>query len=120
MISGFLYRNPRLLILILAVIAVMGLSSYYVLPRMEDPVLGKRVALISTVFPGADSARVESQVGLLTGFQQAVAVAADGVIDHDRGHAQERPGRADLRSRAGGEATRGVLGDDAVGVRSPG
>lgn len=59
MIAGALYRNPRLLILITAVIAVAGLSSYYVLPRMEDPVLGRRVAVISTAYPGADAEQVE-------------------------------------------------------------
>ena len=60
MISEFLYRNPRILFLIIAVISATGLSAYFVLPRLEDPVLGKRVAVISTVYPGADAERVES------------------------------------------------------------
>lgn len=62
MISDFLYRNPRILIPLIALIFVAGISSYYVLPRMEDPVLGKRVAVVSTSFPGADAERVESLV----------------------------------------------------------
>ncbi len=62
MIAEFLYRNPRILILMIAVIGVAGLSAWFVLPRMEDPVLGKRVAVISTVFPGADTERVETLV----------------------------------------------------------
>lgn len=62
MIAQFLYRNPRLLLLAIGVIAVAGLSSFWLLPRLEDPVLGKRVAVISTVFPGADAQRVESLV----------------------------------------------------------
>lgn len=58
----FLYRNPRILILVLGVISVAGLSSFFLMPRLEDPVLGKRVGVISTVYPGADSNRVESLV----------------------------------------------------------
>ncbi len=62
MIANALYRNPRLLVLIIGIIVVCGLSSFYVLPRMEDPVLGKRVAVITTALPGADAERVESLV----------------------------------------------------------
>ncbi len=34
------------------------------MPRLEDPVLGRRVALVSTVFPGANAHRVESLVSI--------------------------------------------------------
>jgi len=61
-ISLFLYRNPRLLLLVVAVLAVLGLTSWIVMPRLEDPVLGRRVAVVSTAFPGADAERVESLV----------------------------------------------------------
>ena len=64
MIAQFLYRNPRILLLLMVVIVVAGVSSFVVMPRLEDPVLGKRVAVISTVFPGADARRVESLVTL--------------------------------------------------------
>jgi len=60
--EGLFYRNRRLLILLIALITVAGLSSYYVLPRMEDPVLTQRVARVNTRFPGADATRVESLV----------------------------------------------------------
>ena len=33
------YRNTRLLVLMICLILVAGLSSYYVLPRIEDPVV---------------------------------------------------------------------------------
>ena len=56
------YRNPRLLILAVSLIVVAGLSSFYVLPRMEDPQLTERAANINTIFPGADAERVESLV----------------------------------------------------------
>ncbi|WP_145314042.1 efflux RND transporter permease subunit [Gimesia fumaroli] len=62
MLEGLFYRNRRLLILLMALITVAGLSSYYVLPRMEDPVLTQRVARVNTRFPGADATRVESLV----------------------------------------------------------
>ena len=62
MLEGLFYRNRRLLILLIALITVAGLSSYYVLPRMEDPVLTQRVARVNTRFPGADATRVESLV----------------------------------------------------------
>jgi multidrug efflux pump subunit AcrB len=35
---------------------------YYVLPRMEDPLLLERAAIINTAYPGADAAQVESLV----------------------------------------------------------
>ncbi len=62
MIADFLFKNPRILLLVVGVIVVAGLSSIALMPRLEDPVLGKRVAVVSTVFPGADAQRVESLV----------------------------------------------------------
>ncbi|MEM8912640.1 MAG: efflux RND transporter permease subunit [Planctomycetota bacterium] len=56
------YRDTRLLTLMLALILVSGLSSLAILPRMEDPVLRRRVAIINTRLPGADAERVESLV----------------------------------------------------------
>ncbi|MGI9517059.1 MAG: efflux RND transporter permease subunit [Pirellulaceae bacterium] len=56
------YRNRRLLILAIVMIIVTGLSSIYVLPRLEDPILKQRAALIFTSFPGATAVRVESLV----------------------------------------------------------
>ena len=56
------YKNRRLLMLAIALIVVTGLSSVYVLPRLEDPVLKQRAALIHTSFPGANAVRVETLV----------------------------------------------------------
>lgn len=56
------FSDRRLLLLVVLLILVAGLSSVAILPRMEDPVLQKRVALISTRLPGADAERVESLV----------------------------------------------------------
>ena len=56
------FRNRRLLMLVLALIVVGGLSSVYVLPRLEDPILQQRASLIFTDFPGANAVRVETLV----------------------------------------------------------
>ena len=45
-----------------SLILVAGLSSYVVLPRMEDPLLTGRVAIVNTRYPGADATRVEALV----------------------------------------------------------
>jgi len=60
--SNLFYRNVRLLILTIILIFVWGLSSYQLLPRLEDPELTARNALITTHFPGANAERVESLV----------------------------------------------------------
>lgn len=60
--STLVLRNRRLLILIVALIAVAGGSSFFELPRMEDPVLRRRVALVNTFLPGADAERVETLI----------------------------------------------------------
>ena len=56
------YRNTRLLILTLILIFVWGTSSYFTLPRLEDPELISRNAIVKTFFPGADAQRVEALV----------------------------------------------------------
>ena len=62
MIAEFLYKNPRILILCLTTIVIAGATAFFVMPRLEDPVLGKRVAVISTIYAGADAPQVESLV----------------------------------------------------------
>lgn len=61
-LSNLFYRNPRITVLTICLILVAGLSSYALLPRLEDPLLSERVATITTVFPGADAERVASQI----------------------------------------------------------
>jgi multidrug efflux pump subunit AcrB len=48
--------------MLIAMLAVGGLSSYFVLPRMEDPVLTPRAALVTTLYPVADAEQVEALV----------------------------------------------------------
>ena len=56
------YRNTRLLILTIILIAVWGISAYFTLPRLEDPELVSRNAIVKTFLPGADAERVEALV----------------------------------------------------------
>lgn len=56
------YRNSRLLILTIILICVWGLSSYFALPRLEDPELVSRNATVKTFLPGADAARIEALI----------------------------------------------------------
>ncbi|MEM6613826.1 MAG: efflux RND transporter permease subunit [Cyanobacteria bacterium P01_C01_bin.72] len=56
------YRNLRLLILTIILIFVWGASSYFALPRLEDPELVNRVATVKTFLPGAKAERVEALI----------------------------------------------------------
>ncbi len=56
------YRNYRLLILTILLILIWGISAFLTLPRMEEPQLSPRYALIKTFFPGSSAERVESLV----------------------------------------------------------
>ncbi len=60
--SNFFFRNPRLTLLTICLLIVSGLSSWHLLPRMEDPLLVPRGAFIHTIYPGANPSRVESLV----------------------------------------------------------
>ena len=60
--SSLFFDNRRLLVLAICLIVVAGLSSYVVLPRMEDPLMLQRAAIINTVYPGASAERVEALV----------------------------------------------------------
>lgn len=56
------YRNRQLLILTITLIVVWGLSSFFTLPRLEDPEITQRFATITTFFPGASPERIETLV----------------------------------------------------------
>jgi len=59
---NLIYREPRLLVLLIGLITVSGLSAFQLLPRAEDPRLVMRWAIIYTEFPGASAERVEALV----------------------------------------------------------
>ncbi|WP_156498286.1 efflux RND transporter permease subunit, partial [Oleiphilus sp. HI0079] len=56
------YRNPHLLMMTLIVICAAGLSSWFSLPKVEDPRITQRFISIITEFPGASARLVESTV----------------------------------------------------------
>lgn len=61
-LAGKFYEDRRLIVLTLLLAIASGVSSLFVLPRMEDPLLTQRACNITTIFPGADAERVEALV----------------------------------------------------------
>ncbi len=55
-------QNNRVTIVIILVLLLAGVSSYFTMPKAEDPGFTVRVAHVLTVFPGASPDRVESLV----------------------------------------------------------
>ena len=62
MITRYLYQNPRIVWLIVATMLIAGVSGLAVMPRLEDPVLKRRVAVITASLPGASPAEIEYSV----------------------------------------------------------
>ena len=62
MIADFFLKNPRLLLLTLFAIAAIGVSSFLTIPRIEDPILRRRVGVITAILPGANAEQVESAI----------------------------------------------------------
>jgi multidrug efflux pump subunit AcrB len=60
--AAIFYKNPRLWTLCILLIMVTGLSSYQLLPRLEDPELTQRFGTIRTIYAGASPDRVEALV----------------------------------------------------------
>ena len=60
--AALFFDQPRLMLLAIALVVVSGLSSYALSPRLEDPTLVDRFALIQTRLPGASAERVEALV----------------------------------------------------------
>lgn len=60
--SDLFFRNRRLLALTVALILVSGLAAFHSLPRLEDPEMIARNAIVTTLVPGGDAERVESLV----------------------------------------------------------
>ena len=61
-IATYFMDNPHLLVLTIIIIAVGGFSALQSMPRLEDPIITNRNALIITTLPGATAARVEAQL----------------------------------------------------------
>ena len=61
-ISNIFYRFPRLTMLAIGFIFLVGFSSLMNLGRQEDPTMTERYASVKTIMPGASATRVESLV----------------------------------------------------------
>ena len=57
-----LYNHPRVVWLLLLLIVISGLNSFYTMPRLEDPHMPSRVVRVTTFYPGADAERVEAEI----------------------------------------------------------
>ncbi|WP_051202138.1 efflux RND transporter permease subunit [Ferrimonas senticii] len=57
-----LVRNPRLMIMSLALILVAGFSAFNQLAQTEDPAFSERFAAVQTAYPGATAERIEAQI----------------------------------------------------------
>lgn len=61
-VSTLTWREPRIVALALLVILAAGLSALISIGRQEDPTITNLFATITTVYPGAEPARVEALV----------------------------------------------------------
>lgn len=61
-ITGALLKNRAIVVFFLFVLVVIGLVSYYVIPKQENPDTTVAVALVTTIYPGASPAEVEEYV----------------------------------------------------------
>jgi multidrug efflux pump subunit AcrB len=60
--GALFHRNRQLLLLTVLLVVVWGLSSLLTLPRLEDPLISQRNALVVTTLPGATPERVEALI----------------------------------------------------------
>ncbi|MEM9399121.1 MAG: efflux RND transporter permease subunit [Verrucomicrobiota bacterium] len=61
-ITSFAIKNNVTVLVIVALLIVSGISSYFSLPKQQDPGFTIRAAVVTTVFPGANPLRVEQLV----------------------------------------------------------
>ena len=61
-LGSLTFREPRLVALALLVIVAAGASALLSIGRQEDPTITNLFATVTTVYPGASPARVETRV----------------------------------------------------------
>jgi len=57
--ASLFYRQPRLLAVAVLLIIAAGLNAFFAIPRLEDPILRRRVGIVTTPFPGATVEQVD-------------------------------------------------------------
>ena len=60
--SKWALNNQRVVALFIAILTLGGLVSYYALPKLEDPEIVVRQAVVVGIYPGASSHQVELEV----------------------------------------------------------
>lgn len=61
-ISGWALDNQKLVYFLVAILVIGGAISYYDMPKLEDPALKVKQAMIVTTYPGASAHEVELEV----------------------------------------------------------
>ncbi|MFK7878064.1 MAG: efflux RND transporter permease subunit [Paracoccaceae bacterium] len=62
MLSGYFFRETRVIIMIVMVMIVGGLSALWTLGRQEDPTITNLFASVTTLLPGAEPGRIEELI----------------------------------------------------------
>ena len=57
-----MYRDPRYMVLMIALIVISGVAGFVTRPKLEDPKSKVRWGYITTYYPGSSPSEVESQV----------------------------------------------------------
>src|SRR5680860_1682640 len=63
--KGLIYqviRNRRFTLFFTFMVVLLGLYSYYILPKQESPSVNAPYAIIKTIYPGAEPADVEKLI----------------------------------------------------------
>lgn len=60
--SRWALNNERLMVLFITILSLGGLMAYYVMPKLEDPEIVVRQAVVVGIYPGASSHQVELEL----------------------------------------------------------
>ena len=132
-IMDLFFRNVQLLVLTILVVVLAGISALTNLPRIEDPRITTRNAIVLTAFPGASAERVEAlvtkkleealreveEIKTIRSTSRAnisvISIALDDAIDsstNEQAFARVRDKLADAEAELPAEAQRPVFDDE--------
>ncbi len=118
--KGFIYtviKNRKITLAVVVFLMLMGMYSYYVTPKQEDPDFNAPVAMITAVYPGASpedverlvTCKIEDEAAEVDGYDyctsesknslSVVILFLDQDADTDQAWAQLRQKMDDLQSR---------------------
>lgn len=84
-ITNVLLRNRGIVLFFMGIIVAVGIYSYYVIPKQENPDTSVAAALVSTVYPGASpedveqfvTNKLEDEIGQLPGVDYTTSMSID-------------------------------------------